>query len=319
MNQEMTLIRKVGMGNSGIKRRVVNGILILDKPLEVSSNRALQRVKNLFAAKKAGHTGSLDPLATGVLPLCFGEATKFSQFLLDADKRYSTVVQLGVTTTTGDAEGDVVETKPIPALTEAFLETILEQFRGSIEQVPSMYSAIKVDGQPLYKLARQGIEIERKSRTIKILELVLRDFTASTLTLDIHCTKGTYVRTLAEDIGKVLGCGAHVIELRRTASGPFTLDQALTVETLEQILEEKGQQGLDECLLSPAAAVPDWPSVELTEVSASYLKQGQPVQIAKAPTAGWVRIFSESEDEAFIGVGEIMEDGRIAPRRLVAS
>mgnify|MGYP003627253115 FL=1 len=306
------------MARPGIKRRVVNGILVLDKPLHVSSNGALQRVKNLFAAKKAGHTGSLDPLASGVLPLCFGEATKFSQFLLDAEKRYSTVIKLGVATATGDAEGEVLETKPVPALDETSLEAVLAQFRGEIEQIPSMYSAIKVDGQPLYKLARQGIEIERKSRTIEIKELILEGFTDDTLTLDIHCTKGTYVRTLAEDIGKVLGCGAHVAELRRTASGPFDLVQSVTVETLEQILAEKGQAGLDECLLSPAAAVPEWPSVELTEVTAAYLKQGQPVQIAKAPTAGWVKIFSESEDEAFIGVGEIMEDGRIAPRRLVA-
>lgn len=306
------------MSKPGIKRRVVNGILVLDKPLHVSSNGALQRVKHLFTAKKAGHTGSLDPLASGVLPLCFGEATKFSQFLLDAEKHYATVIQLGVSTATGDAEGDVIETKPVPALTEASLEEVLEQFRGSIEQIPSMYSAIKVNGQPLYKLARQGIEIERKSRTVEILALVLQGFTENTLTLDVHCTKGTYVRTLAEDIGKVLGCGAHVVELRRTASGPFNLAQSVTIETLEQVLEQKGKEGLDEYLLSPAAAVPDWPSVELTEISASYLKQGQPVQIAKAPTTGWVRIFSESEDEAFIGVGEVMEDGRIAPRRLVA-
>jgi tRNA pseudouridine55 synthase len=307
------------MARQGIKRRVVNGILVLDKPLHVSSNGALQRVKTLFAAKKAGHTGSLDPLASGVLPICFGEATKFSQFLLDAEKRYSTVIRLGIATATGDAEGEVLATKPVPELDEPSLEAVLEQFRGEVEQIPSMYSAIKVAGQPLYKLARQGIEIERKSRTIEIKELILQSFTENTLSLDIHCTKGTYVRTLAEDIGKVLGCGAHVAELRRTASGPFDLAQSVTVEMLEQILADQGQAGLDDRLLSPAAAVPDWPSVELTEVTAAYFKQGQPVQIAKAPTAGWVRIFSESEDEAFIGVGEIMEDGRVAPRRLVAS
>lgn len=310
------------MNRPGIKRRPVHGILVLDKPLGVSSNGALQRVKNLFCAKKAGHTGSLDPLASGVLPLCFGEATKFSQYLLDADKRYSTVIRLGQTTATGDAEGEVLEHRPVPELTETKLEDVLSQFRGKIEQIPSMYSAIKVNGQPLYKLARQGIEIERKSRTVEILELTLREFTAESLTLDIHCTKGTYVRTLAEDIGKVLGCGAHVTDLRRTASGPFELAESVTIERLEEMLEADGQSRLDDCLLSPAAAVPDWPSVELTEISASYLKQGQPVQIAKAPTTGWVRIFSESpssDAEAFIGVGEIMEDGRIAPRRLVAT
>tara|TARA_R110002072_G_scaffold98034_3_gene215870 strand:- start:5519 stop:6451 length:933 start_codon:yes stop_codon:yes gene_type:complete len=310
------------MGRPSIKRRPVHGILVLDKPLGLSSNGALQRVKHLFCAKKAGHTGSLDPLATGVLPLCFGEATKFSQFLLDADKRYTTVIKLGQTTATGDAEGEVLEHRPVPELTNDSLEAVLDQFRGPIEQVPSMYSAIKVDGKPLYKLARQGIEIERKSRSVEILDLQLRGFTTDSLTLDIHCTKGTYVRTLAEDIGKVLGCGAHVIELRRTASGPFDLVESLTIEQLTELLETDGEAGLDNCLLSPAAAVPDWPSVELTEISASYLKQGQPVQIAKAPTTGWVRIFSESPEsdtEAFIGVGEIMEDGRIAPRRLVAT
>lgn len=316
------LHRMVQMGRPSIKRRPVHGILVLDKPLGLSSNGALQRVKHLFCAKKAGHTGSLDPLATGVLPLCFGEATKFSQFLLDADKRYTTVIKLGQTTATGDAEGEVLEHRPVPELTNDSLEAVLDQFRGPIEQVPSMYSAIKVDGKPLYKLARQGIEIERKSRSVEILDLQLRGFTTDSLTLDIHCTKGTYVRTLAEDIGKVLGCGAHVIELRRTASGPFDLVESLTIEQLTELLETDGEAGLDNCLLSPAAAVPDWPSVELTEISASYLKQGQPVQIAKAPTTGWVRIFSESPEsdtEAFIGVGEIMEDGRIAPRRLVAT
>lgn len=307
------------MSRPSIKRRVVNGILVLDKPLNVSSNGALQKVKYLYRAKKAGHTGSLDPLATGVLPLCFGEATKFSQFLLDADKKYQAEVQLGVTTTTGDAEGDVVEAKSIDGFTQEQIEVVLEQFRGPIEQVPSMYSAIKVDGKPLYKLARQGIEIERKSRTVEILSLDMVSFEGDKLCLDVHCTKGTYIRTLAEDIGKVLGCGAHVTGLRRTASGPFTLEQAVTVEELEQCLESSGEPSLDQWMLSAAEALPHWPKVELTELSASYLRQGQPVQIAKAPTTGWVRIFSESQEPEFIGVGEVMEDGRIAPRRLVAS
>lgn len=306
------------MGRPSIKRRVVNGILVLDKPLEVSSNGILQRVKFLFRAKKAGHTGSLDPLATGVLPLCFGEATKFSQFLLDADKKYRTTVKFGVTTTTGDAEGEVVEENPVENLSSETLESVLAQFRGPIEQVPSMYSAIKVDGKPLYKLARQGIEIERKSRNVEIFALDLVSLDGDMATLDVHCSKGTYIRTLAEDIGKVLGCGAHVAELRRVASGPFELSQAITVQELEQCLEDRGEQGLDDLLLSPSEALPDWPKVELTEISASYLRQGQPVQIAKAPTTGWVRIFSESQEPAFIGVGEIMEDGRVAPRRLVA-
>ena len=303
---------------TGIKRRVVNGILVLDKPLEMSSNRALQKAKYLYRAKKAGHTGSLDPLATGVLPLCFGEATKFSQFLLDANKKYRADIKFGVTTTTGDAEGDVVETRSTENLDKTGLLEAMERFRGSVEQIPSMYSAIKVDGKPLYKLARQGIEIERKSRTIEIFELDLVDLVGDTATVDVHCSKGTYIRTLAEDIGKVLGCGAHITGLQRTESGPFNLDQSVTIAELEDCLEKHGEQGLDDLLLSPAEALPDWPRVDLTEISASYLRQGQPVQIAKAPTSGWVRIFSESQDSGFIGVGEIMEDGRIAPRRLVA-
>ena len=301
-----------------IRRRVVNGILVLDKPLDVSSNGALQRAKYLYRAKKAGHTGSLDPLATGVLPLCLGEATKFSQYLLDADKKYLADIKFGVTTTTGDAEGEVIDIKEIGEITETQLKSVFAEFHGEVEQIPSMYSAIKVDGQPLYKLARQGIEIERKSRTIEIFSLELVKFDGETVTVEVHCSKGTYIRTLAEDIGKVLGCGAHVTGLRRTASGPFKLDQAITMSELEDCLENSGEQGLDDLLLSLSEALPHWPKVELTEIGASYFRQGQPVQIAKAPTEGWVRIFSESQDPVFIGVGEIMEDGRIAPRRLVA-
>lgn len=308
------------------KGRIVNGILVLDKPIGCSSNAALQTVKRLFNAQKAGHTGSLDPLATGVLPLCFGEATKFSQFLLEANKRYVTTIQLGVTTTTGDAEGDVLEEQLVDGYTDAELEAVLQGFRGEISQIPSMYSAIKVNGQPLYKLARQGIEVERKSRQVTILSLELVENNGSNLVLDIHCTKGTYVRTLAEDIGKVLGCGAHVIALRRTCSGPFDIAQAITVTELEEMGSEQGFSALDGQLFSPALAVADWPRVELTELGVAYFKQGQPVQIPKAPLNGWVRIFSEStgNDETndldgFIGVGEIMEDGRVAPRRLVAT
>ncbi len=304
------------------KRRDLSGILVLDKPVGLTSNAALQKAKHLFNAKKAGHTGSLDPLATGVLPLCFGEATKFSQFLLDADKRYRATVTLGIRTTTGDAEGDILEEISVDGYSDTEIEAALEQFRGEIEQIPSMYSAIKVNGQPLYKLARQGIEIERKSRRVSIYEIELIENLSDRLILDISCSKGTYIRTLAEDLGKVLGCGAHISALRRTSSGPFTIEQALTLDELHEIRDSEGLTCLDGVLRSLADAVQDWPSVELTEITASYLKQGQPVQIAKAPTSGWVRIFSESVDNSevrFIGVGEIMEDGRIAPRRLVAT
>lgn len=302
------------MGRRRQKGRSVNGILVLDKPIGMSSNAALQAAKRLFNAAKAGHTGSLDPLATGVLPLCFGEATKFSQFLLDANKFYVATVKLGVTTSTGDAEGEILAKKSVPEFSNDELERALDQFRGEIDQIPSMFSAIKVNGQPLYKLARQGIVIERKSRRVTIFDLKLTQNLGDQLILNIHSSKGTYIRTLAEDLGAVLGCGAHISALRRTGSGPFTIKQAITLDELAEVSEK---EELDALLMSPAAAVEEWPMVELTETSASYFRQGQPVQIAKAPTEGWVRIFSTSTD--FIGVGEIIEDGRVAPRRLVAT
>jgi len=307
------------MGRRGRKGRNISGILLLDKPAGITSNTALQIVKRLFDACKAGHTGSLDPLATGVLPLCFGEATKFSQFLLDADKRYQATFKLGVITDSGDADGKVLETRSVPEISDLKLESVLENYRGKISQIPSMFSALKVNGQPLYKLARQGIEIERKSRLVTIHELRILERHQDKITVDVRCTKGTYVRTLAEDIGLELGCGAHVVELRRLAAGPYTVDETVSMEQLELWAEDKAQ--LDARLQPVSSAVQDWPQVELTEVTASYIRQGQPVQIANAPTTGWVSIFSESDDpnEEFIGVGEVMEDGRIAPRRLVVT
>ncbi len=305
------------MGRRQKKGRDVSGILLLDKPAGMTSNAALQMVKRSFKAAKAGHTGSLDPLATGVLPICFGEATKFSQFLLDADKHYLATIKLGVTTETGDSDGEIRERREVPALTEKSLECVLDKYRGDILQVPSMYSALKVDGQPLYKLARQGIEVERKERPISIYSLNVIERKDDELTLDVRCSKGTYVRSVAEDIGEDLGCGAHVTALRRLGAGPFGADELITIEAVEQIaeLEEK-----DSLLLPVSAAVQDWPSVELTELTASYLRQGQPVQISNAPTEGWVSIFSESEDDdEFLGVGEILGDGRVAPRRLVVT
>jgi len=304
------------MGRRNKKGRNVSGILLLDKPMGMTSNAALQGVKRLFDANKAGHTGSLDPLATGVLPLCFGEATKFSQYLLDANKHYLARIKLGVVTDSGDSDGIVLERHSVPEIKDAALEAVLGGYRGAITQIPPMFSAIKVNGQPLYKLARQGIEIERKERPVHIynLEVVAREF--DEITLDIQCSKGTYVRTLAEDIGSDLGCGAHVIALRRLGAGPFTIDETVQMDLLESLSADKEQ--LDSLLLPISSAVKDWPSVELTDVTASYVRQGQPVQIANAPTQGWVSIFSETDDDdEFIGVGEILEDGRIAPRRLV--
>ena len=307
------------MSRRGRKGRNISGILLLDKPAGITSNTALQIVKRLFDACKVGHTGSLDPLATGVLPLCFGEATKFSQFLLDADKRYQATFQLGVITDSGDSDGKALETRPVPEISDAKLESVLENYRGEISQVPSMFSALKVNGQPLYKFARQGIEIERKSRQVTIHELDVLERQQDKIKVDVHCTKGTYVRTLAEDIGLELGCGAHVVELRRLAAGPYTVDESVSMEELEALAEDKAQ--LDVKLQPVSSVVKDWPQVELTEITASYIRQGQPVQIANAPTEGWVSIFSESDypDEEFIGIGEVTDDGRIAPRRLVVT
>ena len=304
-------------GGKGRRGRNVDGVLLLDKPAGITSNAALQRAKRLFNARRAGHTGSLDPLATGVLPLCFGEATKFSRFLLDADKHYLARVKLGVATDSGDADGQVVHEAEAPALSDKEVETVLDRFRGDILQVPSMFSALKVDGQPLYKLARQGIEVERKERPVSIYRLCLVERTADELLLDMECSKGTYVRMIAEDIGRDLGCGAHVTELRRLAVGPFDAARAVTAGELESLAGDL--PALDAKLLPVSAAVEGWPSVVLPEITAAYIGQGQPVQVAGAPTEGWTGIFSESADggKTFLGVGEILEDGRVAPRRLV--
>ncbi|MCB1646370.1 MAG: tRNA pseudouridine(55) synthase TruB [Pseudomonadales bacterium] len=320
---QRTRVNKAGHRRRSKKPRGrdINGILVLDKQAGVTSNGALQVAKRMFGAAKAGHTGSLDPLATGVLPLCFGEATKFSQFLLDSDKRYLTRIKLGVTTETGDADGEVVEEAPVPALSEADLEAVLAQFRGEISQVPSMYSALKHEGQPLYKLAREGIVVDRPARQITIFDLTLAEFSENELVLDVTCSKGTYIRTLAEDIGKVLGCGAHVTELRRLAAGPFTIECAKTLDDLGDLKTEGGFDALDQLILPVSEAVGDWPEVVLPELTAGYFRQGQPVQVAKAPVEGWIRIFQEAtdgEEKKFLGVGEIAEDGKVAPRKLVA-
>ncbi|MBC8476203.1 MAG: tRNA pseudouridine(55) synthase TruB [Gammaproteobacteria bacterium] len=309
------------MTKSRVKRRgrPVNGILLLDKPQGITSNGALQQVKRLYGAEKAGHTGSLDPIATGVLPICFGEATKFSRYLLEADKRYLATLQLGASTTTGDSEGEITWTRPVARRTREDVEFVLSKYIGEIEQIPSMFSAIKQNGQPLYKLARQGIEVERKARKIRIASLQLMEFDENVLVLDIDCSKGTYVRTLAQDIGEDLGCGAHVAALRRLRAGPFEIDDSLTMSEVT-CFKEQAQAVMDQALLSVSAAVSDWPRSVLSELTASYLMQGQPVQVPNSPVSGWVSLFSEVEDDSnFIGVGEILDDGRIAPRRLVAT
>ncbi|WP_440996938.1 tRNA pseudouridine(55) synthase TruB [Arhodomonas sp. SL1] len=296
--------------------RNVDGILLLDKPRGVTSNQALQRVRRLLDARKAGHTGSLDPLATGMLPLCFGEATKVSGFLLDADKRYRVTARFGAVTDTGDAEGAVIETRPVSELTAEALEAVLPRFQGDIEQVPPMYSALKQQGRRLYDLAREGTEVERQPREVTIHELTVVDVAGEEATFEVACSKGTYVRTLIADIGDALGPGAHVSALRRTALGPFRDVGALvSMDTMEAAVEEGGPQAAEGLLRPMEEALEAWPDVRLGRDLAFYVRQGQPVWVPQAPASGWVRLFA---DEGFIGMGVVLEDGRIAPKRLIA-
>lgn len=294
--------------------RPVNGILLLDKPLGISSNNALQQVKRLFNASKAGHTGNLDPLATGMLPICLGEATKLSYFLLDADKVYIGTCKLGVRTSTADAEGEVIESRPLGDISEARVREVLESFQGEITQIPPMHSALKHQGQPLYKLAHQGIEVERKPRQVQIYELTLQRFEGDELEIRVHCSKGTYIRTLAEDIGEALGCGAHLSALRRTDVGPFHEAGMVTLEQLRALADTEGCAALDAFLVPMAQALDGWPEVELTDTTLYYVRQGQAVVVPQAPTRGWVRLFSPQRE--FIGVGVVLDDGRVAPKRL---
>jgi len=294
--------------------RRVNGILLLDKPVGITSNAALQEVKRLFFAAKAGHTGNLDPLASGMLPICLGEATKLSAYLLDADKVYTGTCKLGVRTSSADAEGEIIETREVPELSEAQVLEVLARFSGEIEQIPPMHSAIKQNGQPLYKLARQGIEVERKPRQVTIHELKLLRLEGDEIEIYVHCSKGTYIRTLVEDIGEALGCGAHLSQLRRTQVGPFHEEGMVSLDALREEAEE-GPESLDRHLLPLDHALGDYPEVTLTESSLFYVRQGQAVQVPQAPTTGWVRLFDSAG--GFVGVGAVLDDGRIAPKRLI--
>lgn len=298
-------------------KRKIDGILILDKPKGITSNAALQAVKRLFKAKKAGHSGSLDPIATGLLPICFGEATKFSRFLLESDKHYRLEAKLGVRTETGDSEGAIIQERPVRDFTLEEFEKALDQFRGPISQVPSMYSAIKHQGQPLYKLARQGLTVERAARDITIYSAILISYENETLCLDVKASKGTYIRTLVDDLGELLGCGAHVVSLRRIGAGPYTEDQMVSLETLMDWENENNWQALERQILPLETALSAWPELNLSEAAAFYLRQGQAVAIPYSPAAGWVKLILR--DQRFFGVGEMLEDGRVAPRRLVAT
>ena len=294
----------------------VDGILLLDKPLGISSNAALQKVRYLFDAKKAGHTGSLDPLATGVLPICFGQASKVTPYLLDADKSYRCTAQLGATTTTGDKEGDVLQERDVTSFSERDVEAILETFRGEIQQIPPMYSALKHNGQPLYKLARQGIDIKRKPRDVTIHELVLIEKSEDTITLDVRCSKGTYIRTLAQDIGEALGFGAHLSMLRRTHVSPFNCDKLYTIEDIEKLAED-GR--LEEALLPIDTALQKLPSLKLSEEETKLMRNGIKVKRADTPNADMIRLYNQND--IFIGIGRHSKNEnnevQIAPRRMM--
>jgi tRNA pseudouridine55 synthase len=306
------------------KGRTINGVILLDKPYEMSSNSALQKVKRIFSAQKAGHTGALDPLATGMLPICLGEATKFSQFLLDTDKTYQVTAKLGIRTTTSDADGDVVSEKPVNVSNEQLAEA-LESFRGTTKQVPSMYSALKHKGQPLYKYAREGIEVPRESRDITVFNLDLLRFEDDEVDLDIHVSKGTYIRTIVDDLGELLGCGAHVANLRRSAVGNYPTDKMVTLTQLQALVEQAEEKELsasellDPLLLPMTTACDGIPEVFIDDMSASFLRHGNPVQVANVPSDGLVQVFigDNIKDGEFIGVGHIDDDGLVAPKRIV--
>ncbi len=293
-------------------KRDISGVILLDKPLGFSSNQALQKIKYLLQAEKAGHTGSLDPLASGLLPLCFGEATKFSHYLLDADKSYRALVQLGATTTTGDAEGEVLVSRPVD-VTEAQIKKVLHDFIGDIKQTPPMYSALKHQGKALYEYARDGVDIERAARDVTIYQIDFHGFQNHQLDMTVACSKGTYIRTLAEDIGAALGCGAHLAGLRRLTAGHFKLEDAITVEAFEAMTLEQR----DACLLPPDATIATLPMVTIDADSEFYLLRGQSVWKANLNIQGSFRVYNEHG--VFLGLGEQAPDGKIAPKRLLKS
>lgn len=286
----------------------ISGIVLLDKPTGMTSNKALQILKRIYQAKKAGHTGSLDPLATGMLPVCFGEATKYSQFMLDADKEYTATAKLGVKTDTSDSDGVVIQTKSVENITAQKIENILKKFRGEIFQIPSMYSALKHNGQPLYQLARKGLEVERKARKINILALNLISFSGDELIIHVHCSKGTYIRNLVEDIGDELGCGAHVIALRRTAIGHFTENQMLPLAQFDAELEDY--------LLPMDLLLEGTPKIVVDAQQQYALQRGQIIDYPNPPDSDCIRLYSQ--DGHFFGIAKIHENSRIAPKKLLS-
>ncbi|MDD2947064.1 MAG: tRNA pseudouridine(55) synthase TruB [Acinetobacter sp.] len=292
-----------------IQRRHISGVFLLNKPLGISSNAALQKVRWLYRAEKAGHTGALDPLASGLLPICLGEATKFSHYLLDSTKRYQTTIHLGHSTTTGDVEGEVLLEQAVPALTEDQIKQVLEKFVGDIQQVPPMYSALKKEGRPLYELARKGIEIEREARPIHIYAIELLSFTENSITLDVTCSKGTYIRVLGEDIAQALGTYGHLTYLHRIKTGHFDLIPEYTIEYLESLTEQQR-----EALLLPAyAPVDHFPKVQAPEGRAEYFSRGMESNIEHAAEAQ-VLVF---DGEKCLGLAEITDRKRLVPKRVL--
>lgn len=297
------------------KGRDVHGVFLLDKPQGVSSNDIMQKVKRLFKANKAGHTGALDPLATGMLPICLGEATKFSQFLLDSDKRYVVTAKLGERTDTSDAEGQVVQSREVN-VAEADILAALSAFRGEILQVPTMFSALKHNGKPLYEYARAGITVEREARPITIFELKFIDYQAPFLTLEVHCSKGTYIRTLVDDLGEVLGCGAHVTMLRRLAVADYPIEEMMPIEDLALLVDSFPSSELDRLLLPMDTAVASLPQLNLTAKQTKAVGFGQRVKFENPQAlSGLVRLFSENGQ--FLGIAEITAGNIIRPNRMV--
>ncbi|UXI00809.1 tRNA pseudouridine(55) synthase TruB [Photobacterium sp. TY1-4] len=306
------------------KGRPVDGVILLDKPTGITSNDALQKVKRIYFAEKAGHTGALDPLATGMLPICFGEATKFSQFLLDSDKRYRVIAKLGERTDTSDSDGEVVETRDVK-VDRGQLERCIAKFRGTTDQIPSMYSALKYQGRPLYEYAREGIEVPRESRKITVYSVELLRFSDNEVEMELHVSKGTYIRTIVDDLGEMLGCGAHVTYLRRTGVSNFPLDRMVTLEQLDALLVQAQEQDiaprelLDPLLLPTDTAVQDLPEVNILPMLATYILHGNPVQAGRVPATGTQVRITVGEPREFIGVGVIDEEGMLAPKRVMAN
>jgi tRNA pseudouridine55 synthase len=298
------------------KGRDISGIVILNKARGLSSNGVLQEIKRLYGANKAGHTGSLDPLATGVLPICLGEATKVSQFLLNSDKKYRARIKLGVRTDSADSEGNVIETCDDFSVNRRQVEEALTKFAGEIDQMPPMYSALKVNGVPLYKLARKGETVERETRRVTIYSIELTDFEDDEIEIEVASSKGTYIRTIADDLGQLLKCGAHVIALHRMQAGAFTEEDSVSTEFLHEEKEQFGMDRIDEYLVPMDEAISDLPEVILPSITASSVKNGQAVLVRHLPAEGLVRLY---EEERFIGIGCIDDDGKVAPRRLIVS